>query len=556
MVEQNRPVLFAVINDPQTLHWVVEKLYFRYAESFQIASALTSAEAYAAFSAYHLQDTAVALVISNCCKDGTFDSQITWKAQELFPGVRRVLLGEFTEKQVLVNALSSQAADSYLTLPINSTDDELYPVVDDLLADWKAGAAPAHKGVRIVGYRYSARGHRMKNFLARNLIPYRWLEVDQSAEARSLLQTAGLTGKHFPVVFLPDGSYLVQPQIPQLAERVGLQQQAEYRFYDLVVVGGGPAGLSAAVYGASEGLHTLMIEAEAPGGQAGQSSRIENYLGFPNGLSGAELTRRAVAQAIRFGVEILTPQEATGIRLKGHYRIVQLADGSEVACHVLLVATGVSYRRLNIAGEEQLTGRGVYYGTVVTEVLTCTNQEVIILGGGNSAGQSAIYLSRFASQVTMVTIEDSLARTMSQYLIDQIQQAENIQVRYRSTVAGLHGEAHLEQVTLMNEASGVQETVPAAALFIYIGMTPRTDWLNGKMACDDQGYILTGADVVRAGRAEEFERFGREPSFLESSIPGIFIAGDTRHGSVKRIASGVGEGAMAVNLIHQYLAGL
>jgi thioredoxin reductase (NADPH) len=556
MTERNRPVLYAVIDDPQTLQWMEEKLSSRYAEEYEVATALNLTDALAAFSLYQLHNISVALVIFRCCEDGTYESDLAEKAKELFPGVRRVLLGSFREKETLVKALPQEAADSYLTFPLNNAEDDLYPVVDDLLEDWKSSVSSIHAGIRIVGYRWSARGHSLKNFLARNLIPYRWLEVDESAEARSLLQAAGLTSQHFPVVFLPDGSIMVQPQIQQLAERVGLQRQAESRFYDLIVVGGGPAGLSAAVYGASEGLHTLMIEAEAPGGQAGQSSRIENYLGFPNGLSGAELTRRAVAQAIRFGVEILTPQEATGIRLKGHYRVVQLADGSEVACHVMLVATGVSYRRLNVPGEERLTGRGVYYGTVITEALSCTDQEVFILGGGNSAGQAAMYLSRFANNITMITNEDSLAHTMSQYLVNQIQQAENIHLRFSSTIAELHGEGNLEQVTLQNEVSGQREIVPAAALFIYIGMSPRTDWLTENVACDEQGYILTGTDVVHSGHMEQFQSLGREPFFLESSIPGIFIAGDTRHGSVKRIASGVGEGAMAVTLIHQYLAGL
>lgn len=556
MTERKKPVIFAVIPDSLVLRWLEDKLNRRYSEQYQVITAGARAAAQDLFIRCQLEDRSAALAILGCCGDDSFLSELVEKASVTFPGIRRVFIGAFDDRDSMLDSLRRQVIDSYLTTPLDNPETELYPIVDSLLADWKTNGQTAHAGIRIVGYRWSARGHRLKTFLARNLIPYRWLELEQSQEAHSLLQAAGINERHYPIVFLPDGSYMVQPQIPHLAERVGLQNQAESRFYDLVVVGGGPAGLSAAVYGASEGLDTLLIEAEAPGGQAGESSRIENYLGFPNGLSGAELARRAVAQAIRFGVEILTPQEATRVRMKGHYRVIELANGSEVACHVMLVATGVTYRRLNVPGEERLTGRGVYYGTVVSEAFNCEDQEVFILGGGNSAGQAAMYVSRFAREVTVVTNEDSLAQTMSHYLIDQIHQAENIRVRYDSTIAEMHGEGNLEAVTLRNEKTGTLEKHQAAAVFIYIGMSPRTDWLKEGLACDDQGYILTGPDVIHSGKMEHFQTLGREPYFLESSIPGIFVAGDTRHGSVKRIASGVGEGAMAVTLIHQYLLGL
>jgi thioredoxin reductase (NADPH) len=357
------------------------------------------------------------------------------------------------------------------------------------------------------------------------------------------------------VVFFPDGSWLVQPDLDQLAEKVGLQQQAEHRFYDLVVVGGGPAGLSAAVYGASEGLNTLLLESEAPGGQAGASARIDNYLGFPSGLSGNELTRRAVAQARRFGVEILMPQKATGVRIKGRYRLIELQDGLEVACHAILIAAGVSYRDLEVPGMAELAGAGVFYGAVITEAISCQGKEVFILGGGNSAGQAALYLSRFASQISIVTIEDSLNSSMSRYLIDQIEDAGNIHVRTGSTVTAVQGQDHLESLTLLNQKTGQHETVSAVALFIYIGATPRTDWLGDLLERDEQGYLLTGPDLE--GREKDMVRWtlSRKPYFLESSVPGIFVAGDIRHGSVKRIASAVGEGAMAVTFIHQYLTG-
>jgi thioredoxin reductase (NADPH) len=555
-METTRPVIIVVDDDRETLETITQALESRYGSRYQMTTAVSFQQAEEELARLKLANQAVALVIVACELDGCSGSELIQQAAEQFPRCKRVLLASFQQKDTVVQFLNQHNLDNYLLKPIRDPQDELLPTVEDLLQDWQMSAAQRPDDIRIVGYRWSAMAHVLKTFLARNLIPYRWIEIEESPEAAGLIQAAGLDDRRLPVVFLPDETHLVQPTIEALAENVGLQQQAGSRFYDLVVVGGGPAGLSAAVYSASEGLDTLLIEAEAPGGQAGQSSRIENYLGFPSGLSGNELTRRAVAQARRFGVEILTPQEATGVSLRGHYRLVHLADGSQVACHALLIATGVSYRRLAVPGEEQLTGAGVYYGTVVTEALSCSGRDVFILGGGNSAGQSAMYLSRFASQITMVTIEDSLAATMSQYLVDQINATHNIRLRFKATISAVHGEDHLEAVTLHDFKNGKSEQIPAVALFIYIGMSPRTGWLKELVACDEQGYILTGSDLRQYGQMERFQALGREPLFLESSVPGIFAAGDTRHGSVKRIASGVGEGAMAVTLIHNYMAKL
>jgi thioredoxin reductase (NADPH) len=556
MAEQNMPVIFVVDNDPATLETVHKNLERQYRERYRVVAVHSTTEAQSELEHTRQHETPVALIIVGCELDGRSGIELVEQASKLFPDAKRVLLAEYDEKPNVTAAINRHELDSYLLVPFQSIEDDLLAPLEDLLQDWQSSVSLSGNGIYIVGYQWSSRAHEVKNFLARNLIPYRWLEIEQSQEARSLLEREDLDHRHLPVVFFPDGKHMARPSIEELASRVGLRQQAESRFYDLVVVGGGPAGLSAAVYGASEGLDTLLIEKEAPGGQAGQSSRIDNYLGFPSGLSGSELTRRAVAQASRFGVEILTPQEATGVRLHRNYRLVQLADGSEVACFVVLIATGVSYRRLEVPGEERLTGSGVFYGTVITEAITCTGKDVFILGSGNSAGQAAMYLSRFAGHITMLTDQETLGATMSHYLVNQIEETENINARFQCTVTEVHGQDHVEALTIRDLVTGNSETLPAAALFVYIGAYPHTDWLGDLVARDPQGYILTGPDLDKAVQNEQYAALNREPLFLESSIPGIFSAGDTRRGSVKRIASSVGEGAMAVTLIHQYLSTL
>ncbi|MBC7808462.1 MAG: FAD-dependent oxidoreductase, partial [Akkermansiaceae bacterium] len=443
--------------------------------------------------------------------------------------------------------------------PWDPPEERLYPVLDDLLADWSASFRPPWEGIRVLGNRWSPPSHAVKDFLARNQVPYQWLDIEAKTtdvEVRRLVGTLGDAADHLPVVLFPDGTNLTEPTNAQIAEKVGLTTQAKLPFYDLVVVGAGPAGLAAAVYSASEGLSTVMIEREAPGGQAGTSSRIENYLGFPSGLSGSDLARRAVDQAKRFGVEILAPQEVVKVRVENPYRILTLASGGEVSCHALLIATGVSWRRLDIPGLDHLTGAGVYYGAAVTEALSCRDEDVYVVGGANSAGQAAMYLSRFAGKVTMLVRGDSLRKSMSDYLVDQIERTENIEVRLSTTVAAAQGETRLECIVLENSESAARETVPASSLFILIGATPHTDWLEGVIARDELGFLLSGAELPhdeKTGRVRDWP-LERDPYLLESSVPGIFVAGDVRRGSVKRIASGVGEGGVAVSAIHQYLS--
>jgi thioredoxin reductase (NADPH) len=478
-----------------------------------------------------------------------------------------VLLTAYADTDAAIRAINTARIEHYLLKPWDPPEQTLYPVLDDLLADWLAGYRPPFEGVRVVGHRWSPKAFEIRDFLARHQVPYRWLDVEEDEEARKLVEAAaagdpaaGGDGEprlppSLPIVVFADGSHLAAPERADLAARVGLRTRAEKPFYDLLIVGGGPSGLAAAVYGASEGLRTLMVEGEAPGGQAGTSSRIENYLGFPSGLSGADLTRRAVAQAARFGVEILTPQEARGLRLEDAYRIVTLADGREVACHALLIATGVSYRKLAVPGADRLTGAGVYYGAAMTEALACRGEDVYLVGGANSAGQAAMHFARFARRVVMLVRGRSLARTMSQYLIDQIGETGNIEVRFGAEVAEVHGGDSLEELTVRNGAG--LERVPVRSLFIFIGAAPRTGWLEGVVARDEHGFLLAGPDLPRDdNRRVRGWPLDREPFLLETSVPGVFVAGDVRHGSIKRVASGVGEGSIAVSFVHRYLADL
>jgi thioredoxin reductase (NADPH) len=477
------------------------------------------------------------------------------EAMELFPEAKRALLTAYADTDAAIRAINTVKIDYYLLKPWDPPEERLYPVLNDLLDDWLSSFRPPFAGIRVIGHRWSPQSHQVKDFLGRNQVPYQWLDIEMDEEAHRLVTYAESDNtQHLPLVLFPDGSPLIQPTNVQIAEKIGLRTQAERPFYDLVIVGAGPAGLAAAVYGASEGLSTVMIEREAPGGQAGSSSRIENYLGFPVGLSGGDLARRAVAQARRFGVEILTPQEVTGVRVEDPYRIVKLADRSEISCHALMIATGVAWRKLNMPGIERLTGAGVYYGAAQTEAIACSGEEVYIVGGANSAGQAAMYFSKYARKVTILVRGDSLAKSMSQYLIEQISATDNIIVRVHSSVVEAKGETSLEAIAIANIVTGDKQTVPATSLFILIGALPRTDWLDGVVERDKQGFILSGPDFMRERRCPRGWTLDRDPFLLETSVPGIFVAGDVRYGSVKRVASGVGEGAIAVQFIHQYLS--
>lgn len=548
-----RPVLLAVDDDTAVLGAVVRDLRVRYGERYRVHRAGSGAEALDTLLDLRRRGQTAALVLADQRMPGMTGIELLREAIRIFPQVKRVLLTAYADTDVAIRAINEVRLDHYLLKPWSPPEEQLYPVLDDLLADWQANAAAPANGIRLVGHRWSAHGHRLRDFLARNLVPFDWLDMETSDEARQLLDAVGATGAAFPVLILPDGAWLERPDTMEVARRIGLRTRAKAEVYDLIIAGGGPAGLAAAVYGASEGLRTLLLEREAPGGQAGRSASIENYLGFPVGLSGSDLTRRAVAQARRFGTEILTPVEVTGLRSRDGYHTVLTADGTELTSRAVLIATGVSYRLLNVPGGDRLAGAGVYYGAAVSEALAVGDQDVFVLGGGNSAGQAAMYLARFARSVTLLVREASLGAFMSSYLAAQVDEAENVHVRGHASVTAVHGENHLEGITVRDEATGRTETLAAAALFVFIGAAPRTAWVEGALARDERGYILAGHDLMRTGRRPAGWSAARDPFLLETSTPGVFVAGDVRQGSIKRVASAVGEGAMAVQFIHQHL---
>ncbi|HVY71855.1 MAG TPA: FAD-dependent oxidoreductase, partial [Verrucomicrobiae bacterium] len=465
----------------------------------------------------------------------------------------RALLTAYADTDAAIRAINSVQIDHYLMKPWDPPEERLFGVVDDLLDDWQASYRPVFEGVRVLGHRWSPQANEIRDFLGRNFVPHQWLNLETDEPAKQLLDSTGADISALPVVVFPDGSFLGNPPVTEVARKLGLKTKAEFPFYDLVVVGAGPAGLAASVYGAADGLHTLLIEREAPGGQAGRSSRIENYLGFPVGLSGGDLARRAVAQARRFGAEILAPQEVKGVRIEGPARVLTLADGAEVGCRALLIASGIAFRKLEIPGLERLNGAGVYYYAPMSEAFSYRDGDIYIVGGANSAGQAAMYFSKFARHVTMLVRGDSLSDTMSQYLENQIVATKNITVRVNSSAVAVEGVDRCEAITIQNNKTKSRETVPASALLIYAGAIPRTDWLADVVERDAQGYLISGQHLLRDGRRPRGWTPDRDPFYLETSVPGIFVAGDVRHRSAKGVTSGVGEGAMAVKLVHEYL---
>jgi thioredoxin reductase (NADPH) len=548
-----KPVILAVDDDPQVLRAVDRDLRRRFAREYRVLRADSGESALDTLSKLKLRGDPVALFLVDQRMPRMTGVEFLEKAIEQFPLAKRALLTAYSDTEAAIRAINEVGLDYYLQKPWDPPEENLYPNLDDMLEDWRADYRPPFEGIRIVGDRWSPASHRIREFLARNRVPHRWLDVEGSEEARQLLESADHGAPKLPLVVYEDGTYAEAPENREIAERIGLRTRAEQQFYDLVIVGGGPSGLAAAVYGASEGLRTVLIEREAPGGQAGTSSRIENYLGFPSGLSGGDLARRAVDQATRFGVEILTPQEVRGVRVEDPYRIVTLADGSEVSCYALIVTTGVSYRRLDVAGADRLTGAGVYYGAAQTEAFSCKDEDVYIVGGANSAGQAAMFFSNQARRVVMLCRGDDLRKSMSEYLVIQIEDRENIEVHLNTNVVAVEGEEHLESISMKNSETGETETAPVSALFIFIGAAPKTDWLNGVVERDERGFILSGPDLSRNGKRPKGWALDRDPFLLETNVPGVFVAGDVRHGSIKRCASAVGEGSIAVQFVHQYM---
>jgi thioredoxin reductase (NADPH) len=548
-----RPVIMTVDDEPQVLNAVERDLRKHYGGEYRILKANSGADALEAVRQLKQRNAPLAVFLVDQRMPNMSGTEFLAQARQLYPDARKVLLTAYADTEAAIESINTLGLDYYLMKPWDPPEQTLYPVLDDLLSDWLAMVPLPYDGIRVAGTLWSPSSHNVKDFLARNRIPYQWLDIETDPESEELVKAVTNGQMQLPAVFFPDGDVLIKPDNRSLAEKCGLQTQATQPFYDVIIIGGGPAGLGAAVYGASEGLRTLMIEREATGGQAGTSSRIENYLGFPKGLSGADLARRATAQATRLGAEILTAVEAIKVRVDDPYRYVELSDGTELACRALIVATGVNVRRLAAPRVEELAGAGVYYGAALTEAAFYRGQPVFVAGGANSAGQAAMFFSRYASKVTMLVRASALEKGMSQYLVDQIHGTENIEVLLRTEVVEAHGDDRLEALTIINNDTGEQESVPAAALFIFVGAVAHTDLLDGVVERNSAGFIITGRDLLRGGRRPKTWRLKRDPYLLETSVPGIFAAGDVRQGAVRRVATAVGEGAQAISFVHQHL---
>lgn len=549
------PYIIAVDDDPQVLRSITRDLRSAYGEEYRIMSAASAEELLGALAELKKKNEVVALFVADQRMPEMEGVEFLKKALEIFPDAKKVLLTAYSDTEAAIKAINEVQLDYYFIKPWDPPEEKLYPVLDGLLDDWQVVYRPEFEGIKVVGYQFSPKSHEIKDFLASNLIPYKWLDVQNSTEGANLLKKHGYEQKDLPLVVLEDNKFLCKPDVQSLAREIGLQLNATESLYDVVIIGAGPAGLAAAVYGGSEGLKTLLVEKHSPGGQAGTSSRIENYLGFPNGLSGAELTRRALAQVSRFGVEILAPQEVKDIKVQGSYKILTLSDDTKVKSRSIIIATGVAYQTLDTEGIHEFSGAGIYYGSALTEAQTCSKRKAFIVGGGNSAGQAAVYLSKYASKVILLIRDDSLTETMSQYLIDQLKGIENIEVWTNTEVQSAIGEEKLQGLKLKNNVKNeewVEED--AGALFIYIGARPHTDWLPIQVFKDEEGYIETGLDLTKQKRFKKIWKQDREPYLLETCTPGIFASGDVRAGAMNRVASAVGEGALAIKFVHMYLA--
>ncbi len=552
-----KPVLFTVDDDPEVLRAIERDLRSHYSDRYRVMRASSGGAALSTLRELKARNNPVALLLADQRMPQMNGVGFLSEAMEIHPHAKRALLTAYADTTAAIDAINEARIHYYLMKPWDPPEEKLFPAIDELLTDWNSTFRPLYEGIRVLGTRWSNRSYELRDFLARNQVPYQWIDVELAQtdpEVRTLITSLGPEAETLPLVLFPDGTRLAEPPLPAVADKVGLRTHAQTNFYDLAIVGGGPAGLAAAVYGASEGLRTVMIEREAPGGQAGLSSRIENYLGFPAGLSGADLAFRAVAQARRFGVEILSPQDVVGLRVDGPYRFIKLADGAEISCNALLLAMGVQWRTLDVPGIDRLQGAGVYYGGGTSEAISCQGETVYIIGGANSAGQAAMHFSKFASKVVMLVRGKSLASTMSHYLIEQIEKTPKIEVWTQSSVVEVQGETRLTGINVLCEATGTHEQLPASSLFIFIGAHPRTEWLGNLIERDERGFVLSGPDLLRDGKRPASWTLDRDPGLLETNVPGIFVVGDVRHGSVKRVASGVGEGAVVVQFMHQYLA--
>ena len=547
-----KPVLLSVDDDPGVSRAVARDLRRRYGEDFRVLRAASGPDALEALRELKLRGDAVTALLADYRMPEMNGIEFLENAMDLFPRARRALLTAYADTDAAIQAINLVDVDFYLLKPWDPPEEKLYPVVDAMIETWRESPDAAVEDVKLIGHRWSAPSFRARDFLARNALPYRWYSVDEP-EGQRLLAAAGAGPDDVPVVITPDGTVLLAPTESELAAVAGLSVEASADFYDLIVVGGGPAGLGAAVYGASEGLRTVLVEREATGGQAGQSSRIENYLGFPNGVTGSQLADRARRQARKFGAEMLLARDVVALEAHGSKRVLRFDDGGSIAAHAVVLATGVSYRSLDVAGADGLTGRGVYYGSAMTEAAECADRKVFIVGGANSAGQAAVYFARYASSVHLLVRGPSLKASMSQYLIEQLAGIDNVHVHTCTTVAEAHGTDHLEELTLHNAQTGERATHAASHLFVFIGGAPRTHWLDGVVVRDEHGFIPTGPGLLTDGHRPHGWTLDRDPYFLESSLPGVFVAGDARAESVKRVASAVGEGAMAVTLVHRYL---
>ncbi len=548
------PFILIIDDDLQVLRAIKRDIRNKFRDEYKILATESAIEAIEVLKELKLKNETVALFISDQRMPEMEGTAFMEKAKEIFPEAKRVLLTAYSDIDAAIKAINTLKLDYYLLKPWNPPEEKLYPVVTDLLDDWQNNFIPDESGIKLIGYQWSPMSHRIKDFLTGNLIPYKWLDIELNSEAEELLNNNKTDLSELPVIIFEDGTILKSPAETEIADKIGLKSTASEELYDVVIIGAGPAGLAAAVYGGTEGLRTLMIERKAPGGQAGTSSRIENYLGFPSGLSGADLTRRALTQATRFGVELLTPCEVVDIKIKDNYKILALSNGSEIKTHTIIISTGVDYRTLDVKGINKLTGAGVYYGSATAEAYSCKGKNIFVVGGGNSAGQAAMYLSGFAKNIYLIIRRDSPESTMSKYLIDQINKTDNISIITNSIVVETVGDKRLECVVIENLKTKNQETLEAGGLFIFIGAKPVTDWIKLNIMKDSNGFIETGRELFNTPGFNKVWKLQREPYLLETCIPGIFSAGDVRVGAMNRVASAVGEGAMAIKFVHEYLA--